>query len=77
MTDNSKNKHIGKIIMFNGKFGFIHSDEGNLFFHKTGINPLNRELQINDPVEFEIENIPAPHKLGINPPIEEPMMVKI
>lgn len=45
---------IGKIVSFNGQFGFIKSNLGETFFHKTSL--LNDFIpQKNDNVEFQIK----------------------
>jgi cold shock CspA family protein len=46
--------YTGKIIMFNGKFGFITSELGETFFHKTGLEH-DFDPQKNDEVEFQIK----------------------
>jgi len=44
-------KLIGTIKMFNGQFGFIKSDIGDIFFHKNDITHLNN-LGVGDLVSF-------------------------
>jgi cold shock CspA family protein len=45
----------GKIESYKGQFGFIESELGNTFFHKTGLNVGYIPVR-NDIVEFKVRN---------------------
>lgn len=48
------NKHTGTVKMFNGQFGFITSDEEDIFFHKSGLE-IGTTPDIGDTVKYTIE----------------------
>ena len=54
--------YTGKILSFNGQFGFIESELGSTFFHKTGLN-TGFTPEKNTPVEFKIKK--STKKLGM------------
>ena len=56
-----KGTYTGRIKNFNGQFGFIISEIGETFFHKTGLKS-DFYPQKDDEVEFQIE--PSPKKQG-------------
>jgi cold shock CspA family protein len=47
--------HTGKITSFRGQFGFIESELGDTFFHKTGLKSVFLPKR-NDEVEFKIKS---------------------
>jgi len=50
----------GRIIKFNGNFGFISSELGEVFFHKTGLKS-DFYPQKNDEIEFQIKDSQKKH----------------
>jgi cold shock CspA family protein len=54
MTYITVNKHTGTVKMFNGQFGFITSDEEDVFFHKSGLE-IGTTPDIGDTVKYTIE----------------------
>ena len=54
MTNFKENKYTGVVKVFNGQFGFIKSDLGDTYFHKSGI-ANSTKIDIGDTVEFQIE----------------------
>ncbi|MFA4852131.1 MAG: cold shock domain-containing protein, partial [Bacteroidales bacterium] len=57
------NQHIGIVKMFNGTFGFINSIDGDIYFHKTGINPSYGDIAVKDKVEYDLE--PSSKKIDL------------
>ena len=54
-------QYSGEVKSYNGKFGFLKYEDGEIFFHRSGIlDPTN--LVIGDQVEFKIE--PSKKKEG-------------
>ncbi len=55
MPESNNSIYTGKIKIYNGQYGFIKSELGDIFFHKTGIEndyiPEN-----NDDVTFKVES---------------------
>ena len=51
-------KLIGKIKMFhpNRGYGFIKTDDKEIFFHVSGLIEENKKIEMFEEVEFEIEN---------------------